>query len=219
MGATPQASSRSFEEWVTDYIRSKRIVKEFILRKEIYAWDLAALTTSLEQLIRSTGYSSSISVNFQTTPECVHVYSPNAVSRIFASYLWIFLTSIILVFPFLWMWRRWWPGAGGQWEVAGAAFRLKRWELVPGTGPGETEQGALGRLGGSLGIGGARLRAGKEGVWVLKGVHEADWFRSWEESIRCGVRERTRDGGWLTKRTMMNEVARAGAIASGLDHL
>lgn len=88
------------------------------------------------------------------------------------------------------MWRRWWPGAGGKWAVSGAAFRLKSWELVPGTYPGELEQGAMWRLGGPNRVGGSRLRAGKEGVWVLKGVHEADWFRVWEASIRSAVRER-----------------------------
>lgn len=116
------------------------------------------------------------------------------------------------------MWRRWWPGAGGKWEVSGAAFRLKRWELVPGTGPGETEQIAMERLGGPVGVGGTRLRAGREGVWVMKGVHEADWFRKWEESIRCGVKERSKVE-WLTHRTIGSEAAMAGAIASGLDHL
>ncbi|KIM26487.1 hypothetical protein M408DRAFT_9907 [Serendipita vermifera MAFF 305830] len=224
VGSTPQASSRSFEEWVEDYIRSRRVVKEFKFFKEIYTWDLDTLTTSLEQLIRSTGYTSSISVKFSTTPECVHVYSPNAISKIFASYLLIFLTSIILVFPVLWIWRRWWPGAGGKWEVCGAAFRLKRWELVPGTAPGDTETAAEQRLAmnGPLGTGYGRqrlrLRAGKEGMWVLRGAHEADWFRTWEESIRCGVRERTKTD-WLTKRSITTEQEKAGAIASDLDHL
>jgi len=218
MGATPQASSRTFEEWLEDYVQSKRVVKEFKFAKEVFAWDLNSLTTSIEQLIRSTGYRSTIRVQFQTSPKKVHVYSPNVISKIFSSYLLIFLTTVILIFPFLWMWRRWWPGAGGRWEVSGAAFRLKRWELLRGTYPGETEQAALGRLGGPQAISGTRFRAGRDGVWVLRGVHEADWFRHWEETIRCGVREKLRVQ-WLSRRIVVVEQAQANAIASSLDHL
>ncbi|KIM24638.1 hypothetical protein M408DRAFT_75641 [Serendipita vermifera MAFF 305830] len=215
---TPQASSRTLEEWAEDYIRTKRTMKEFKLSKEIYAWDIQALTTSLEYLIRSTGYRTDILIQFKTKPECVHVYSSGIISKIFSSYLLIFLTSITLIFPFLWLWRRLWPDAGGKWEVGGAAFRAKRWELVPGTRPGETEYNALVRLGGPQGVGGRRLRAGKEGVWVLKGVHEADWFKEWEDSIRCGVNERLKTH-WLPKRMIGAQQLMVNAITAGLNRI
>ncbi|KIM26486.1 hypothetical protein M408DRAFT_313576 [Serendipita vermifera MAFF 305830] len=212
IGGTPLASSRSFQEWLEDYVHSRRVVKEFKFSKEVYAWDLEALKVSLEQLVRSTGYSATLRIGFKATPESVHIYSPNIVSKIFSSYFLIFITTVTLIFPFLWMWRRWWPEAGGKWQVCGAAFRLKRWELVPRTGPGETEQGAMERLGGPAGVGGHRLRAGREGVYVLKGVHEADWFRSWEQTIRNAVFTRVKTN-WLMR-------GMVGAdFASGLDRL
>lgn len=100
LGTTPRTSSRTFEEWLEDYVRSKRVVKEFKFFKEIYGWNLDYLSTTLKQVALSAGRSSSVTVSFKSSPDCVHVFSPNAISKISSSYLYIFLTSIILVFPF-----------------------------------------------------------------------------------------------------------------------
>lgn len=223
----PLASGRSVEEWLTDYIQSRRVVKDFKVTKSVYGWNTLSLSTSLTELVEAAGYRNThptghISVEFTQSSKCVHIRSPNFVSKIFSSKLYIFLTCLILVFPFLWLWRRFWPGAGGKWAVMGTAFPIKHWELVRGTTPGETVEAAQVRLGGKdlvpAGERMKRLRVTPEGVWILRGTHESEWFREWQESILAAVKTGTKSE-WLHKMKLQTEEERVNDIANNLDHV
>ncbi|KAG8771035.1 hypothetical protein FRC15_003660 [Serendipita sp. 397] len=224
--AKPLASSRSFEDWLVDYCRSKRVIKDFKLSKVIYGWNQNALTQSIEELIRSTGYyvshsHASVHIKFHSSSTCVHVRSPNFVSKIFSSWVLMTLFSLILVFPFLWLWRRYWPGAGGKWSVTGVGFPVKKWELLKGTFPGDTVEAAKARLA-SMPVKQKeeekRLKAEPDGVWILQGTHEGDWFRAWELSIRLAARDRQRVK-WLSRQTLDHERIDANILAGELDRL
>ncbi|KAG8810288.1 hypothetical protein FRC18_004131 [Serendipita sp. 400] len=222
--ATSQSPpSRTIENWLADYCASQRTIKDFKLRKVVYGWNQDALTQSIHELIWSTGYQheqpgASVFIKFHSSPTSVHVRSSSFVSKIFSSWILIALFSLILVFPFLWLWRRYWPEAGGKWGVSGVGFPLKRWELLGGTFPGDTVEAARARLSatpGSQAEAFKRLQAGLGGVWVLQGTHEGDWFRAWEYTIRLAVRDR--QGGWLTRQVY--DRVHPNVLASQLDRL
>ncbi|PVF93144.1 hypothetical protein CPB86DRAFT_130229 [Serendipita vermifera] len=215
-GIGPMASGRSFEDWLQDYIQSRRVVKDFKLRKVIHGWNTASLEKALIAVIRDAGYKHSIDVHFSTSMTCIHVRSPNFVSKIFSSCWLKILFSVILVFPFLWLWRRFWPGAGGKWGVAGVAFPIKKtWELVPGTSAGETLEQARQRLGDDVIPPIKKTKVTPEGVWIMKGTHEAEWLRKWQDTIRYHVVHGDRVD-WITLRHERND---AMDIAAELDHL
>lgn len=205
MESQPWASGRSFEEWCQDYCSSRRAVKDLKFKKVIYGWNTQALENSLESLIRTTGFHNSITIKFEQSSTTIHVRSPSIISRIFSSLLAKILLSLILVFPFLWLWRRYWPGAGGKWEVMGSAFALDKWERVYGTSAEETVEEARNRL--SVDdfswiaddvIAAKKLRRGPGGVWIAKGVQEGEFYREWEQAIRMGVVNREKIA-WLPK--------------------
>jgi hypothetical protein len=215
VGMGPMASGRSFEDWLQDYIASRRVVKDFKLRKVIYGWNTASLKTALEAVIRDTGYKHSVHIEFGTSMTCIHVRSPNFVSKVFSSCWLKILLSVVLVFPFLWLWRRYWPGAGGKWGVSGVAFPIKKkWELVPGTFAGEILEQAQVRLGEEA-MKDKRAKTTPEGVWIMKGTHEADWLRKWQETIRYHVVHGDQTD-WIAIRRGDKD---ARDIAADLDHL
>ena len=39
----------------------------------------------------------------------VHVFNPAAIARAFTSVFWSLLLLVLLIYPFLWLWRRYWP--------------------------------------------------------------------------------------------------------------
>jgi len=89
-----------------------------------------------------------------------------------------FLLTITLVYPFIWLFRRFSARGGGRWTVAGGAYALKRW-VVP---PNDARPGVA-----------PYLFQTPDGPRVLVGVREGEWFRSWEPTIRRAVSERMVD--------------------------
>ena len=77
------------------------------------------------------------------------------------------LTIIFLIYPFIWLYKRFASGGGGRWEVCGGAYSLKR--VVP-VGDGD-------------GLPSYSSTLPSEVV----GVREGEWFRSWEGVIRRSV--------------------------------
>jgi hypothetical protein len=80
--------------------------------------------------------------------------------------MWLFL-----VYPFIWLFRRYSRRGGGRWEVCRAAYALKR---PPVSRP--------------------------DGSQLTEGMKEGDWFHLWQSTILHGVRARVQNSHPLPNR-------------------
>ncbi|KAG8809006.1 hypothetical protein FRC19_004122 [Serendipita sp. 401] len=134
---TSMRSSRSVRNWADDYCASEKLLKEFMFEKVVYGWNMAALEQSITTLIKSTYYTGDLSVTFQTTGNKVYIRPDNWLSRPL-SHWWVkLLLWITLIYPFIWLFKRFAKNGGGIWRVAGAAYPLKEWVHCEDSVPGE----------------------------------------------------------------------------------
>jgi hypothetical protein len=94
-----------------------------------------------------------------------------------------FLSMLLLIFPFIWLFKRFHSRGGGRWEVCGGAYAFKRWELVDGRQT-ESEDETSGLIGSTSS---PRAIQTPQGVAKLVGVREGEWFRRWEGTITRAV--------------------------------
>jgi hypothetical protein len=87
------------------------------------------------------------------------------------------LLIITLIYPFIWLFRRFHSRGGGRWEVCGGAYALKSCVDAPAD-LADTEPTR---------VAGARLVKTAAGVKTLVGEPEGEWFRRWEGTIRNAV--------------------------------
>lgn len=120
-------SSRTFREWADDYCASDKLLKEFVFEKVVYGWNIGALEKAIETLIRSTYYSGNLSVSFSVTGNKVYIRPSNHLSRALSRWWVKLLLWLTLIYPFIWMFKRFATIGGGIWRVTGAAYPLKEW--------------------------------------------------------------------------------------------
>jgi hypothetical protein len=147
-------SSRTVRQWADDYCASDKLLKEFMYEKVrmaagcqvqtnarwsqvIYGWNLSDLRKSIETLIRSTHYTGTLAISFDVTASKVYIRPTNRLSRTLSN-KWIkILLWIILVYPFIWLFKRFHSRGGGQWRVAGGAYATKAWVHLKDSVEGE----------------------------------------------------------------------------------
>jgi hypothetical protein len=124
-----------------------------------------------------------------------------------------FLSFILLIYPFIWLFKRFHRKGGGTWEVCGGAYPLKQWvpmgqeEVIP---PGVQQEETLPPYDadsiswsnpalsprGSLGLNApamartsssTRYIQTASGMKKLVGVREGEWFRVWEGLVTRAV--------------------------------
>lgn len=101
---------------------------------------------------------------------------------------WKLLLIITLVYPFIWLYKRFSSSGGGKWEVCGGAYALKAWRPIA-----QHPDGSSGSAKRDLQTGDAsgRVVETAEGARLqLLGTREGEWFQRWEGLIRQAVRER-----------------------------
>jgi hypothetical protein len=121
-----------------------------------------------------------------------------------------FLSIILLIYPFIWLFKRFHRKGGGVWEVCGGAYPLKQWvpvgqgvlppdvqqqeEALPlydseessWSNPTPTSRGGLGLNPAIMASRfdsnhrSTRYMQTTSGMKKLIGVKEGEWFRSWE---------------------------------------
>lgn len=196
----PLASSRTLQDWCKSYTSSPATFKDLTFPTTTYGWNTLALRNAVYNLLLSMGYSTNrepsyhLRVELKSSPHSIRVRSPSFFNKMFFFKGYIFLAWLALIYPLLWLWRRFVPGAGARWEVMGSAFPTNRWVLLKDTHPTETLEEARSRLITTstqeypwvthetkwL----SRMRLGPGGVWVWAGLREGDWYRKWEGAIR-----------------------------------
>lgn len=137
------------------------------------------MTSAVRSAILSTHYTGDIKISFDTSMAKVIVRPDTRLARALSN-TWIkFFLIITLIYPFLWLFKRFHARGGGRWAVGGGAYALKRWDPVQ---PSEDESKLRGAV------------VGEDGVpRRLVGVREGEWFRYWEGTIRRMVLARKVD--------------------------
>jgi len=93
----------------------------------VYGWNLADLRKSIETLINSTHYTGTLAISFDLTASKLYVRPTNRLSRTLSN-KWIkVLLWILLIYPFILLFKRFDSLGGGQWRVAGGAYATKAW--------------------------------------------------------------------------------------------
>lgn len=187
--AAPQASRRSLREWADNYATSPKLLKEFVYEKVIYGWNTAKLEQAIESAIASTSYSGRVSVDFTISGAKICIRPDNRLSRTLSSTFYKVLLIIFLVYPFIWLFKRFSSRGGGRWEVYGGAYALRLLEPV---GTDEEDLNLIAAFdGGNAGLPPLReprIVQTEHGLRKLTGYREGEWFREWESTIkRCAA--------------------------------
>lgn len=119
-------SSRSVRDWADAYCASPKHLKEFTYTKVVHGWDLDALTAAVRACILSTHYSGTVKVSCDVSANKIYVRPDNRLARVLSNGWMKLLLILTLVYPFIWLFRRFHSRGGGRWEVCGGAYALKR---------------------------------------------------------------------------------------------
>ena len=94
----------------------------------------------------------------------------------------IVLLCVTLLYPFIWLFKRFAAEGGGKWKVCGGAYALKAWQFV------EPPAGQSGRdAPPTYATADPSVVQTDKGAARLVGVREGDWFAQWEGTIKRAV--------------------------------
>jgi len=170
----PLRSALTVRAWADDYCASDKILKEFQFRKVPYGWNMTALTAAVQEVIRSAHYSGTPAVSFDLTASKITIKPSTRLSRTLSNPYLKALLWVLLIYPFIWLYRRYHKRGGGRWEVCGAAYALKRQEPTVMVNEGQPEE--------------QEERDGDHRKGL--GTKEGEWFKLWEGTIFQAVKTR-----------------------------
>ena len=153
--------------------------------------------------VKSTHYNGDLTVEFRRRGDKVFIRADNWLSRTLSNKWLVILLCVTLVYPWIWLFKRFYQGGGGKWEVCGGAYALKAWRLVdysstsgangnnqpvdpdaPPPFPGTLNPTAAAFTGS---LNNKTLVNTQMGVAEVVGIREGEWFQMWEGSIRRAV--------------------------------
>lgn len=198
-------SSWAVRRWADDYCSSDKYLKQFdydkvgiaILRPQfleatfpqvVYGWNFEAIVIATRALIQSGYLSGDLYVAFEKSHSSISIRPENRLSRALSNGWVKFLLIITLIYPFLWLFKRFSQRGGGTWKVCGSAYALKRLTSPqPSQAPWYTESPFRGVQGdfGTLGQRSGTSHTPEE--LQVEGLREGLWFRQWENTIRRAV--------------------------------
>ncbi|KAH0590770.1 hypothetical protein H2248_000895 [Termitomyces sp. 'cryptogamus'] len=177
-GVSALQSSKTIRQWADEYCASQKYLKEFVYEKVLYGWNIQQLRSVVRGSIARTMYQGTVEVDFERHGAKIYIKPDNRLSRMLSNKWLKFLSIILCIFPFIWLFKRFHSRGGGRWEVCGGAYAMRRLEpdrieVLPDDGdtlPGYTAQ--------------ARNRK------ILVGMRADEWFSKWEGTIIRSVRGR-----------------------------
>lgn len=176
-------SSKTVREWADEYCGSPKILKEFTYTKVIHGWNFDALEAAVVAAVKSTYYQGSLTVKFEAHGDEVHVRADHWLARALSNKWTKFLLIITLVYPIIWLFKRFARSGGGRWEVCGAAYALVSWQPVQPeddiTGPPPPFSEEEPAWAAQAPTGTRRMK--------LVGTREGEWFQKWETTIKRAV--------------------------------
>ncbi|KAG8792262.1 hypothetical protein FRC12_006645 [Ceratobasidium sp. 428] len=186
-------SELSLRQWADRYCASQKSLKEFTFRKVAYGWNFEQLTEAIRATIRRVSYipGQTVTVNFSSSADTIDVRPSTPFSRALSKTWVVIMLWIFLIYPFIWLYRRF---RGGRWEVAGAAFPLRSWKHCEGSFAGQSAADYRIKTMGDVasvmsasitsdGVDDRILAESAKGVSQLVGINERDWFQTWESTI------------------------------------
>ncbi|KDQ63575.1 hypothetical protein JAAARDRAFT_169544 [Jaapia argillacea MUCL 33604] len=185
-------SSRSLRQWADEYCASRKLLKDFTYHKVVYGWDIHTILDAIRSTISSTGYHSSVTVEVKVSGTKIHIRPDNKLSRAL-SHIWVrILLWLFLIYPFIWLFKRFSRWGGGNWEVCGGAYALKSWQRENNyNGYEPVADSSNAAYSGWQGPAPPRLVGLPAGGYMrLVGTREGEWFRMMEPSIRNAVQSR-----------------------------
>ena len=142
----------------------------------MYGWNLVKLRDGVAAVIRAV-YRHDIYITYELDEDKIRIRPDNRLSRTLSNRCFKFLLWITLIYPVIWLYKRFSQRGGGRWEVCGGAYALKTWEPLPPGAPLAAPE---------------RTRVLPDGrVLHLVGEGEDEWFKRWEGIIRDHVIQRT----------------------------
>ena len=145
---------------------------------------------AIRSTIESTPYNGSLEVVITPYRSKVYIRPDNAVSRMLSNKWLKFLSIILLIFPFIWLFKRFHSRGGGRWEVCGGAYPLKQWvpidpgeEIISDPLPPYNPFSASVAMTRTTSQSATRYMQTPTGPKKLLGVKEGEWFRNWEGVI------------------------------------
>ncbi|KAK7025445.1 hypothetical protein VNI00_015973 [Paramarasmius palmivorus] len=202
-------SSKTLRQWADEYCASPKYLKEFTYRKIVYGWDFEQVTSRVKSLVRtsltsnpfhlllspSSNYHIHVSLRHDATK--IHVRPSNKFSRLLSKTWLKVILWILLIYPFIWLFKRFHRMGGGRWEVCGGAWAITRYEpFTPTLVPTEEEAGSKQPPPGydesqsAPEAQNSRLKVTRDGRRVVRqGITEEEWFAKWEGTILRAVRQ------------------------------
>ncbi|KAF9651870.1 hypothetical protein BDM02DRAFT_3065610, partial [Thelephora ganbajun] len=182
-------SSRTVRQWCDDYCASEKLLKEFVYTKSVYGWDFGVLNQAIETLIvKQTSYGGTLKVRFAPFPsanDLIIIRPTNTLSKL-VSNMWVkLLLWITLIYPFIWLFKRFHKRGGGVWKVCGGGYPLK--VVLPLPRDDGDQLPTFEEVAGNSSS--VHVRAE---TYVI-GEREGEWFRKWENTIRGAVLSRRQD--------------------------
>ncbi|KDQ07455.1 hypothetical protein BOTBODRAFT_119987 [Botryobasidium botryosum FD-172 SS1] len=199
-------SSKSLRAWADDYCASDKNLREFNFQKvpqrsryransltsipliqSVYGWDLHRIRPILKPNIR-TPYPSTITTTFSLSHSSISVRPSTALSRTL-SRTWVkVLLWITLIYPFIWIYRRFHPRGGGVWEGVGGA--------LPGYTPSASTSLTAASPSLSLSPSPSPFPSTSYAQSQLEfsRTQEGRWLRAWESTIARAVQVCTQAG-------------------------
>lgn len=173
----------------------------------IYGWNFSALEAAVVAAVKSTHYNGHLTVNFQRRGDKVYVRADNWLSRTLSNKWLVVLLWVTLMYPWIWLFKRFYQGGGGKWEVCGGAYALKSWKLVDynstaglnssnnhAVDPADLDPdapppfpGTLSPAAASESLNNKTLVNTQMGVAEVVGLREGEWFQMWEGTIKRAV--------------------------------
>ncbi|KAJ7169860.1 hypothetical protein C8R46DRAFT_994363 [Mycena filopes] len=183
-------SSRTLRQWADEYCASPKHLKEFTYEKVAYGWNIRQLENAVRAAIVTAPYQGNVTVEFSTTASKIHIRPDNRLSRMLSNKWLKFLSIILLLFPFIWLFKRFHSRGGGSWAVCGGAYALKSWVPVE-----EPVQQDLSTAKGpppafDAPVRGDLVTPTPAGSSRLTGVREGEFFRKWHPTILRAVSNR-----------------------------
>ncbi|THH34005.1 hypothetical protein EUX98_g135 [Antrodiella citrinella] len=171
-------SSKTLREWADEYCASDKWLKEFTYEKVIHGWNIGALEAAINAAVKSTYYDGDFTVKFKISSSKIYVRPDSQFSRLLSKTWFKVILWILLIYPFIWLYKRFHSRGGGRWEVCGGAYALKRWQPIEDDDLGPPPPFSASR----------RVAHGAvSGHARLVGLREGEWFQMWEGSIKRAV--------------------------------
>lgn len=212
-------STKTVREWADEFCASDKMLKEFTYKKVrvsslcsniracpdrraytqvIYGWNFSALEAAVVAAVKSTHYNGRLTVQFVRRGDRVHVRANNWLSRTLSNKWLVVVLWITLLYPFVWLFKQFYHGGGGKWEVCGGAYALKSWRLVDYQNTSNPPSLANPNLHsamdappppfpGTQQLNSKTLVNTQMGVAEVVGVREGEWFQMWEGTIKRAV--------------------------------